>query len=108
MFLGAAIFFVGGEVMGLLAVLFFGGCLITGVMILVGTETRAGKILAILGCLGMGGGCLTLGILSLSGAPLGPRGHPAVAVPIGLIGGIFFGGGGILLLVRLVRGPRRR
>ncbi|HIT77111.1 MAG TPA: hypothetical protein IAA98_16150 [Candidatus Avipropionibacterium avicola] len=104
---GTAIWVAGGDPMGLLAMLFFGGCLIAGVMMLVGPYTRAGQILAILGALGMGAGCASLAIMAMAGVPLGWRGHPAVAIPIGLIGAIFFGGGGILLLVRAIRRSRR-
>lgn len=104
---GAVILFVGRAPMGLLALLFFGGCLIAGVMMLVGPDTRAGQLLAIVGALGMGAGSASLAIMSMAGVSLGWRGHPAVAIPLGLIGGIFFGGGGILLLIRMIRKSRR-
>lgn len=105
---GGVLWLATGSAIGLVCVVFFGACFLAGVMQLVGPGSpRAAGWIGVVAALLMGAGCGMLMLLVLAGGvELSPGRSPLVAVIAGGVGLVFFGGGGVLLLVRMLRGHR--
>lgn len=107
LFVAAGVFVLlfGPVMLGLVVIAFFGGCALIGLTQLLGADHPATPILMGVGSIGMGLGCLAMLAGGLSGGP--SDAGDWVMVAIMLIGALFFGAGGVLLvLLPLLR--RRR
>ena len=89
-----------GEVVAILVILFFFGCLFAGIMRLPGVSARTALLALILGCFGFAAACAGILILALTGVPFDSAylSQRTLAL-IAAVGVVFFGGGGILLAV---------
>ena len=113
------VLFVGtGHPIGLVCLLFFGGCLLVGVMKVVGEEKLPGRILLVVASFVAAAGCAVGAIVTGSGHSIaaGWRSAPVFEFVVMLAGLLLFGGGfvvGLIRLIRFARGdwarpPRRR
>lgn len=105
---------------GLSCLVFFGGCTLVGIGALV-DESRAKAaarnehvpprsitpVLMVLASLALGLGCGLMALLVATGLMEPDRRYGLGIIPVGAIGFVFFLGGGMLLLVRLLRGGDR-
>lgn len=115
---GTILFAATGHPVGLVCLLFFGGCLLVGVVKVVGEERLAGRILLVVASFVAAAGCAVGAIVTGSGDSIAAswRAAPAVEFVIMLAGLLLFGGGfvvGLIQLIRFARGdwarpPRRR
>lgn len=109
---------VGDAGTGLVAVVFFGACLLVG-LVQIGSLSRGGDgevtgpfglLVMALASFVMGVGCLILLLLAVTdpGTIASPARSPLVAAIIGAIGTVFFGGGSGLIAVKAIVAARRR
>ncbi|WP_114907934.1 hypothetical protein [Ornithinimicrobium murale] len=102
--LGVLIWFVDPQSWPLAAaaVLFFGACVGVGVLELLGGRVSTVVRARMMGLISMpmGLGCGALALIAWDDPRVIDRAPPAVTVAFGLIGLVFFGGGGLLLLIR--------
>ena len=94
---GVVVLLVGPAVLGLVVIAFFGGCALIGLTQLLGADHPVTPILMGVGSIGMGLGCLAMLAGGLSGGP--SDAGDWVLVAIMLIGALFFGLGGVLLVL---------
>lgn len=102
--LGALLMVFGtGEVLfGVLSFLFFGACLMVGIFKIRSPGEQMPEWMAIVGCFLFG----ISGVLMAIGALLSMRSTGGGEIPVliaGILCAVFFGGGGVLLLVRTLR-----
>ena len=110
--MGIFVMVVVGDVgAGLGATVFFGACLVVGIVQLVslsrggtGQPTSPAGVLAMaVGSFLLGVGCLVMALLAvLSPESMASWRSPLLAVVIGAVGTVFFGGGSGLLAVRAI------
>lgn len=103
---GAFLWSIGSPGIGLVGIVFFGACMLAGIMQL--TKSKPARAwLGVSAALILGVGC---GLLMLHGLSDGfqesARRPREVAIVVGGVGLVFFGGGGLLLLFRVLRGHR--
>ena len=103
---GIIMMFNGEPLFGLLAVIFFGSGLGVGIHQLVRPNQELPAALGIVGALGfaIAGGLLIYG--ELNGQNFMGR-RQALALPIGVVAVIFFGGGALLLIAQEIRKKTR-
>lgn len=94
---GVFVLLFGPVLLGLVVIAFFGGCALIGLTQLLGADHPVTPILMGVGSIGMGLGCLAMLAGALSGSPSGPGDWVLVAIM--LIGALFFGVGGVLLIL---------
>ncbi|GAA4516381.1 hypothetical protein [Brevibacterium yomogidense] len=99
------ILFVGtGEPVGLVALLFFGGCLLVGVHLVMGEDRLAGRALLVIAAFIAAAGCASGAVYSSLGFQIGRSWQTAeYIVPVMIVAAMLFGGAGIVSLVQLVR-----
>lgn len=104
---GAALWFMTGQLIGLTSLLFFGACLLTGILSLIDLTPRTRALATAGAAILMGAGCGALAVLGAVGGFDTTWRSSSFAAVIGGIGLIFFGGGGVVLLIRALRGDGR-
>ncbi|QDO87296.1 hypothetical protein FNH13_02245 [Ornithinimicrobium ciconiae] len=84
------------------AILFFGACLAVGLLQLQGGRLSRVVYARLMGAVTMlmGVGCAALGLVAWRDHNALDRGPWQLSVAVGVIGLIFFGGGGLLLMIR--------
>lgn len=102
-----------GHPIGLLCLLFFGGCLLVGIAQLIGEERLPGRVLLVVAAGATAVGCAFCALLESLGVPVigGWRYAPGFTIPVFAIGALFYGAAaviGVIQLVRFVRGDWAR
>lgn len=123
--IGSAIFIVAGGfalisgqvLLGMVTIVFFAAVFLIGLLTNrhkgrppVGrNQRRTWAVVMTAGCLLMGVACALLYVAAVTGHPVATSGwrSPNAILIAGAIGAVFFGGGGIFMAVRLLRGQRR-
>lgn len=103
--IGAVVMLGLGHPIGLLCLLFFGGCLLIGIMQVVGEERVAGRILLVIAASIAAVGCAIAVILESMGVRVigGWRASPGFVIPVMAISAVFYFVGAVVALVQLVR-----
>lgn len=106
---GGFLWFGLGQPMGLVAIAFFGACLLVGLVQIGGTDTRVGRWALVVGALVLGLGCGLAALVMFVDPGAAPPGRSAaLGVIVGVVGFGFFFGGGLLVLIRRMSGRDRR
>lgn len=102
---GVVIMVGPGHPIGLLCLLFFGGCLLVGITQVVGEERLASRVLLVIAAGVSAVGCAFCAILESLGVPVigGWRHNPGFTIPVFAIGALFYGAAAVIGLVQLVR-----
>lgn len=89
-----------GELVAILVVLFFGGCLLAGFMRLPSMSLRSSLLLAIAGSSAFAVACAVIVALAIAGMAIESTiVAPTALTVVAAVGVVFFGGGAILLTV---------
>lgn len=102
---GAVIVVGPGHPIGLLCLLFFGGCLLVGIAQLIGEERLVGRVLLVVAAGATAVGCAFCALLESLGVPVigGWRYAPGFTIPAFAVGALFYGAAAVIGLIRLVR-----
>ncbi|GAA3834367.1 hypothetical protein KACC15558_12820 [Brevibacterium ammoniilyticum] len=91
-----------GELFAIVVVLFFGACLLAGLMRLPSMSMRVRLRLLIIGCLAFAAACAAIVGFAIMGVQIGSTlVPPSVLTVLAAVGVVFFGGGGVLLALRM-------